>query len=77
MCDFLDNELEELRRVGSRPFNSYLDPRLVVFDESVIEEPILGSLASDVAVGRALDDEDPLVGSCADQRAFGNAEEIT
>jgi len=39
------------------------------------EEEPLGSLSTDVAVGRALDDEDPLVGSCADQRAFGNAEE--
>ena len=41
------------------------------------EEETLGSLSADVAVGAMLDDENPLVGSCADQRAFGNAEEIT
>jgi hypothetical protein len=41
------------------------------------EEETLGSLSADVAIGAMLDDEDPLVGSCVDQRAFGNAEEIT
>lgn len=33
----LQHEFEELKRVGSVPFNSYLDPKLVCFDLSVLE----------------------------------------
>ena len=55
-ADELAAELEELRRVGKVKFNSYLDPELVVFDESVIEEPVRGSLSADVAVGTMLDE---------------------
>ena len=58
MCDFLDNELEELRRVGKVKFNSFLDPESVVFDGSVIEEPVLGSLAADVNVGKMLEEKE-------------------
>lgn len=33
----LDHEFSELRRVGSVPFQGYLDPKYVAFDLSVLD----------------------------------------